>query len=37
MQHDIDDIDRKILRLLQKDCKQTSNEIAEQVGLSQTP
>jgi DNA-binding Lrp family transcriptional regulator len=37
MQHAIDDIDRKILRLLQKDCKQTSNEIAEQVGLSQTP
>ena len=37
MQHTLDEIDRKILRLLQKDCKQTSNEIAEQVGLSQTP
>ena len=37
MQHALDDIDRKIFRILQKDCKQTSNEIAEQVGLSQTP
>lgn len=37
MQHILDDIDRRILRLLQKDCKQTNNEIAEQVGLSQTP
>lgn len=37
MHHVLDNIDRRILRLLQKDCKQTSNEIAEQVGLSQTP
>lgn len=37
LQFVLDDIDRKILRLLQRDCKQTSNEIAEQVGLSQTP
>ena len=37
MQHTLDDIDRKLLRALQRDCKQTSNEIAEQVGLSQTP
>lgn len=37
LHHVLDDIDRKILRLLQRDCKQTSNEIAEQVGLSQTP
>ena len=37
MQYTLDDIDRKILRLLQRDCKITSNEIAEQVGLSQTP
>lgn len=37
MHHVLDEIDRKILRLLQRDCKQTINEIAEQVGLSQTP
>lgn len=37
LHHVLDDIDRKILRLLQRDCKQTSNQIAEQVGLSQTP
>ena len=37
MDHVLDDIDKKILRLLQRDCKQTSTEIAEQVGLSQTP
>jgi len=37
LDHVLDDIDRKILRLLQRDCKQTSNEIAEQVRLSQTP
>jgi len=37
LHHSLDDIDRKILRLLQRDCKQTSTEIAEAVGLSQTP
>lgn len=37
MEHTIDNIDRKILRALQHDCKQTSIEIADQVGLSQTP
>lgn len=33
----LDEIDRKILRILQRDAKQTSSEIAEKVGLSQTP
>ena len=33
----MDEIDRKILRILQRDAKQTSSEIAEKVGLSQTP
>ena len=37
MQHALDDIDRKILRTLQNNCKQTNAEIAEQVALSQTP
>jgi|TARA_R110002126_G_scaffold166897_1_gene314720 DNA-binding Lrp family transcriptional regulator len=37
LHHALDDIDRKILRLIQRDCKQTSAEIAEKVGLSQTP
>ena len=37
MQHALDDIDRKILRLIQQDCKITSADIAEKVGLSQTP
>ncbi|WP_138467882.1 Lrp/AsnC family transcriptional regulator [Poseidonocella sp. HB161398] len=32
-----DEIDRKILRALQKNSKRTSSEIAEEVGLSQTP
>lgn len=33
----LDAIDHKILRLLQDNCKLTSSEIAEAVGLSQTP
>ncbi len=33
----LDNIDRNILRALQHDCKQSSVEIADQVGLSQTP
>ncbi len=37
MQHVLDEIDRKLLRALQKNCKQTIGELAEQVGLSQTP
>lgn len=37
MQHVLDDIDRKLLRALQKNCKQTSSDLADQVGLSQTP
>ena len=37
MQHKLDDIDSRILRALQNNCKQTSAEIAEQVALSQTP
>lgn len=34
---DLDAIDRKILRLLQHDSKRTSQDIADAVGLSQTP
>ncbi len=37
MQQAFDDIDRNILRLLQRDAKLTSTQIAEAVGLSQTP
>lgn len=33
----LDEIDRKILRLLQTDCRLTLNEIAERVGLSASP
>jgi Lrp/AsnC family transcriptional regulator len=33
----MDDIDRKILACLQRDCAQPIARIAEQVGLSQTP
>ncbi len=33
----LDEIDRRILRALQKNSKRTSTEIAEEVGLSQTP
>ena len=33
----LDNIDRNILRALQHDCKQSSVEISDQVGLSQTP
>ena len=33
----LDNIDRNILRALQHDCKQSSVDIADQVGLSQTP
>lgn len=34
---DLDEIDRKILRLLQDDCRLTMHEIAERVGLSASP
>ena len=33
----LDNIDRNILSALQHDCKQSSVDIADQVGLSQTP
>jgi Lrp/AsnC family transcriptional regulator len=33
----IDSIDRKLLALLQQDCEQHLAQLAEQVGLSQTP
>jgi len=33
----LDEIDRKILRLLRSNCRLTTQEIADQVGLSQTP
>jgi Lrp/AsnC family transcriptional regulator, leucine-responsive regulatory protein len=33
----LDDIDRKILRLLQDDCRLTMQEIADRVGLSASP
>ncbi len=35
--HSLDDIDRKILRLLRENCHLTTQEIADHVGLSQTP
>lgn len=35
--YEIDDIDRKILRLLREDAHLTTQEIADKVGLSQTP
>ena len=35
--HDLDAIDRKILALLQDDCRLTMQEIAERVGLSASP
>lgn len=34
---ELDDIDRKILRLLQDDCRLTMQEIADRVGLSASP
>lgn len=34
---ELDEIDRKILRLLQEDCRLTMQEIAERVGLSASP
>lgn len=37
MQHKLDDIDRRILSLLQRDAAQPVTEIADEVGLSQTP
>ena len=37
MKHAIDSIDRRILRLLQRDAALSVAEIAEQVGLSTTP
>lgn len=33
----LDDIDKKILRLLRSNCRLTTQDIADQVGLSQTP
>lgn len=33
----LDDFDRKILRVLQEDCSLSTAEIAERVGLSQSP
>ena len=33
----LDELDRKILRILQQDASRTTQEIAEEVGLSQTP
>src|SRR3979490_3061431 len=33
----IDSVDRKLLALLQEDCEQHLTQLAEQVGLSQTP
>ncbi|MEM7269981.1 MAG: Lrp/AsnC family transcriptional regulator [Pseudomonadota bacterium] len=35
--HDLDDIDRRILRALQRNATASAAEIAEQVGLSTTP
>lgn len=35
--HDLDAIDRKILALLQDDCRLTMQEIADRVGLSASP
>ena len=35
--HSLDETDRKILRLLRDNCHLTTQEIAEKVGLSQTP
>jgi Lrp/AsnC family transcriptional regulator len=37
MQHKLDDIDRRILAILQRDAAQPVTEIAGEVGLSQTP
>ncbi len=35
--HSLDDTDRKILRLLRDNCHMTTQDIADHVGLSQTP
>ncbi|MGN6364113.1 Lrp/AsnC family transcriptional regulator [Asticcacaulis taihuensis] len=35
--HSLDEIDRKILRLLRADAHLTTQEVADKVGLSQTP
>ena len=35
--HSLDDTDRRILRLLRDNCHLTTQEIADSVGLSQTP
>lgn len=37
MQHDLDRLDRRILALLQQDASLSAAEIAERVGLSQSP
>ena len=37
MQDDLDTFDRRILALLQEDATRSSAEIAEKVGLSQSP
>lgn len=36
-EHALDDVDRKILRLLREDGHLTTQEVADRVGLSQTP
>ena len=36
-EHDLDAIDRKILAILQDDCRITMQELAERVGLSASP
>lgn len=36
-EHVLDDVDRKILRLLREDGHLTTQEVADRVGLSQTP
>ena len=36
MSHTLDRLDRKILKLLQEDCRQPISEIAEKVGLSKS-
>jgi DNA-binding Lrp family transcriptional regulator len=37
MQEKLDDIDRKILKILEKDAKTVAKSIAEELGLSKTP
>ncbi|MGB3143143.1 MAG: Lrp/AsnC family transcriptional regulator, partial [Maribacter sp.] len=37
MQEKLDDLDRKILKILEKDAKTVAKSIAEELGLSKTP